>query len=237
MSSDSTAEPMTNITLYQQIVGSLLYLANATRPDISFAVNVLSRYMSAPTVEHFALAKRVLRYLKGTAAYRLTYRRATSKPKIEIYVDSDFGNVLNNDKSITGCMSMIGGCLISWSSRKQSQISTSTCEAEVNALLESVNEAQFLTDILTELQFDVQFEHPILVFNDNQSSRVSTITGGKFSANRQYRLRLGRVREAVRDELIRIEYLQTDLMKADLLTKTFTERKIRDLCKLIEITN
>ena len=232
---DPNAEPFLNITLYQQITGSLLYLANSTRPDISFVVNILCRYMTAPTVEHYALAKRVLRYLKGTAKYRLVYSRTAVKPNVEIFVDSDFGNEINQDKSITGCMSFIGNCLIAWSSRKQSQISTSTCEAEVNALLESVNEAQYLNDILSELQFDSEFNRPILVFNDNQSSRVSCITGGKFSANRQYRLKLGRIRESLRDELIKIHYLSTEQMKADLLTKAFAQSKLLSLCKLIDL--
>jgi hypothetical protein len=231
------AEPFENISWYQQLVGSLIYLANMSRPDIAFSTNILARYLSKPTIEHVQLAKRVLRYLKGTCDRKLIYRKSNSnqKPKIEIYVDADFGNQINNSVSITGIMTFFGDCLINWSCNKQRHISQSTCESEVIAILSAVNESEYFYQLLNELNFIDYIQQPFLVFNDNQSARMSIVTGGKFSANRHYRIRSGRIREAVREQLIKVEYCETNKMKADLLTKAFTKSKLVDLCKLINL--
>lgn len=71
---------------YRELVGSLIYLANATRPDIAFAANLLSRFCTSPKLLHWKIAKRVLRYLNGTMEYHISY---TKENKLKIYVDSD----------------------------------------------------------------------------------------------------------------------------------------------------
>lgn len=72
---------------YRELIGSLIYLANATRPDIVYAANALSRFCSDPGEEHWLLAKRVLRYLKATKTYGIQYEK--SKQKLNAYTDSD----------------------------------------------------------------------------------------------------------------------------------------------------
>ena len=233
---DLAAPLFENIQWFQQLVGCLLYLANCCRPDISFAVNLLCRAMSKPTIEHVALAKRILRYLKGSIDRKLTYARAEKENlQIEVYADADFGNVVNENWSISGVMAFIGGCLVDWTCKRQSTIATSTCEAEVNALLESVNESEFIDGLLQELGLREKFGGSILVFNDNASARLASISGGKFGAGRHYRLKLGRVREALREELITLTYLPSQQMKADLLTKAFTAKRLQELLELCGI--
>lgn len=222
------------ITYYQQLVGSLLYLANASRPDICFAVNLLCRSMHQPLVKHFELAKRVISYLSGTKNFKLIYKKSNVS-KIDLYADADFGNINNDNKSLTGLMVKFNECLISWSSKRQKYISQSTCEAEVNCILDATNETEFLNDLLGEL--DIKINLPMSLYNDNQSPEKSITNGGNFNSNRHYRLRLGRIREAVRIELIKVIYCPTEIMIADLLTKAFTERKLKDLIILIGLVN
>ena len=228
---DDQSPKFENIQLFQQLAGLLLYLANSTRLDIAFPVNILCRHMSQPTSQLFEVGKRILRYLKGTIDYKLKFERST--PMVKIYADSDFGSMINDNKSISGCTTEFGNCTISWSCRKQKQISTSTCEAEVNSIVEAVNEAEYLNSIINELGFESKISSPFIVFNDNQSAQISTISGGKFQSNRHYRLRLGRIREAIRSKLIKLEYCSTEKMKADILTKCFTESRLVALCKLV----
>lgn len=227
----NTSQKFENISLYQQLVGSLLYLANTTRPDLAFTVNLLCRQLSNPTIDHFTLAKRFLRYLKSTIDHKLFFNKSTND--LKIYVDADFANVINDNKSITGVITFFGNSPINWTSRKQKHVSTSTCEAEVNAIIESVNEAQFISELLSEL--NLYNGNPVIVFNDNKSLIVSILTGGNYSSNCHYRLRLGRIREAVENKLIEVRYCQTDQMKADLLTKSFNKCKLDHLCRLVSL--
>ena len=111
-------------------------------------------------------------------------------------------------------------------------MSTSTCESEVNSILDAVNEAEYLNDLIEELDFSSKIQKPI-VYNDNQSANISCVTNGKFQVNRHYRLRLGRIREAVQSKLIDLKFCPSEEMCADLLTKAFAETRLSELCESI----
>ena len=195
-----------DIHWFQQLTGSLLYIANTSRSDIAFPVNLLCKYMSKPTVQLVQLGKRILRFLKGTIQKCLKFERTNGPVQIKIYADAYFGNIINENKSISGLVCMPGNCTIDWSCKKQKQVSTSTCESEVNSILDVVNEAEFLTDLIEKLGFSTKIDQPMIVYNDNQSASVSYVTNGKFQVNRHYRLRLGRIREAIQSKLINLQY-------------------------------
>ena len=118
--------------LYQSMVGSILHLARATRPDISHSVAVVSRYNSSPTVAHFSAVKRILRYLKGTINLSLQYK--VTGQEIIGYSDADWANDLNNRHSTTGNVFVMAGGAISWLSQKQPTVALSTSEAEYMSL-------------------------------------------------------------------------------------------------------
>ena len=102
---------------YQSIVGSLSYAATATRPDIAFAVSALSRYNSRPFTSHLTAAKRVLRYLKGTADLKLVFPRIPVTPSpILGFTDSDFAGDINGRKSQGGYVFQVYNGPVSWKS-------------------------------------------------------------------------------------------------------------------------
>ncbi|GKV47061.1 hypothetical protein SLEP1_g53999 [Rubroshorea leprosula] len=105
-----------NSTLYKQIVGSLMYLTT-TRPDIMHAVSLISRYMESPKEMHLLAAKRILRYLKGTVEYGLFYKKG-EKSDMFGFTDSDFARDVDDRKSTSGYVFMMGTTAVSWSSRK-----------------------------------------------------------------------------------------------------------------------
>ncbi|XP_074099282.1 uncharacterized protein LOC141527613 [Cotesia typhae] len=113
---------------YRELVGSLMYLSVATRPDIAHTVSVLSQFNERPNEEHWGAAKRVLRYLKGTTNLSLVYNRPVDK--ITGYADADWGNDPADSKSYTGYVFLLAGAAISWKSRKQRTVALSTTEAE-----------------------------------------------------------------------------------------------------------
>jgi Reverse transcriptase (RNA-dependent DNA polymerase) len=112
---------------YREALGKLLYLSIATRPDISYAVGVLCRFNDNPGREHWTALKRILRYLKGTTKYKLTYRpSSTSDDPFVTYSDADLGGNVDNSRSTAGFVIAVGGGAVLWSSRLQRHTSLSS---------------------------------------------------------------------------------------------------------------
>ncbi|KAK3908903.1 Retrovirus-related Pol polyprotein from transposon TNT 1-94 [Frankliniella fusca] len=140
---------------YRQIVGSLLYLSNKTRPDLSFSVNHASRYVSNPTAEDIIKIKRILRYLKATVDLGIFYSSQLT-PEMSIlraFSDSDYAQTGGEDKrkSTTGYTLIFAGGPVSWASHKQAIVATATSEAEYIAAAECVKELQYVSTLFSEL--------------------------------------------------------------------------------------
>jgi hypothetical protein len=118
---------------YSQIIGSLMYLASATRPDIAYAVSKLSRFVSNPGSEHWRALERVMHYLVGTMNYGIHYSR---DPKVlEGYSDANWISDVDELKATSGYVFTLGGGAVSWKSCKQTILTRSTMEAELAALV------------------------------------------------------------------------------------------------------
>nr|GFC50325.1 uncharacterized mitochondrial protein AtMg00810-like [Tanacetum cinerariifolium] len=131
LSKDEEGE-LADPTEYRSIVGALGYLTH-TRPDLSFIVGVVSRFMEKPTVKHLEAVKRILRYIKGTLSYGLTYTRGENRVTLTGYSDSDFGKDMNDGKSTGGTAFYMNGNMVTWASQKQRSVALSSCEAEFMA--------------------------------------------------------------------------------------------------------
>ena len=113
---------------YQSMVGSLIYVAMGTRPDIAQAVEAVSKFCSNPTEAHKTAVKRILRYLKKTINLALKYCK-DDKPLIG-YSDADWGGDMDDRRSTTGNVFLLAGGAVSWLSKKQTVVALSTSEAE-----------------------------------------------------------------------------------------------------------
>ncbi|THH12591.1 hypothetical protein EW146_g7551 [Bondarzewia mesenterica] len=114
---------------YRKILGAINYLAVATRPDISYAVQVLGSFAHAPGLRHWKAVKHLCRYLKGTADYGITYDGRQADTRLVGYFDTNYAVELNR-RSSTGWVFLLAGGLIAWSSKKQQSVALSTTEAE-----------------------------------------------------------------------------------------------------------
>lgn len=116
---------------YSQLIGSLLYLSVTTRPDISFSVGALARYMTRPTSIHWQAAKGILKYLAGTTSFGISYGQNDGiKGSVTGFCDADYAGDADTRRSTTGYVFLLNGGAISWSSKQQPTIAASTTEAE-----------------------------------------------------------------------------------------------------------
>jgi len=126
---------------YKEIIGSLMYAATATQPDITFVVLALTQFSHRPSKPHWEATKHVIRYLKGTKDLELTY--GTSNDRIIRYTDTDHASQYHQHL-ILGYTFLIDGGVVSWSSKKQPLVALSTTEAEYIAAAHAVKEALWL---------------------------------------------------------------------------------------------
>ena len=149
----SKEQQIDNISLYQQIIGSLMYAVTGTRPDLAYTVTHLSQFSSSPTQEHLQAAKRVLRFLKGSRSQTLSYRYG--QPLfLEAYCDASHGNCLDSRRSFWGYIFQLGTATISWRCRRQKSVTTSTAEAEYMSLSNTAKHHLWTMRALKELLKD-----------------------------------------------------------------------------------
>ena len=135
-------------TMYQTLMGSLIYLT-LTRPDISYAVDVMSRYMQNPKKPHLEAVPRILRYVKSTLGYGL-YKKGRDC-KLACFCDADYAGNHDTRRSTTGYVFMLRSLEISWCSKRQPTMSLSTTEAEYRVATMATQESTWLMQLLKDL--------------------------------------------------------------------------------------
>ena len=157
---------------YREAIGSLMYLMVSTRPNIAYAISVLSRYSACPSRRHWKAVKRVFRYLKGTMYLSLNLGGEIKDitPMLLGYADADYGGDLNSRKSTSGYIFKLNNSegVISWKAMLQRIVAISTVEAELISAKEAVKEAIALRRLLEDLHY-VQ-KVPTIIYEDNQGT-------------------------------------------------------------------
>lgn len=202
---------------YRELIGCLTYLALASRPDISVAVNFFSRFQSAPTDTHWCHLKRILRYLKGTINLGLMYNRHGEEEPLLGYADADWGSDIQDRRSISGNIFQVFGACVSWMTRKQATISLSSTEAEYISLSQAACEAIWLKNLLEEL--GVVFKHPITLFEDNQSCIHIAEEPRDQKRMKHLDIRYHFIREKIQEGIFKVYYKPTTDQIADIFTK------------------
>jgi Reverse transcriptase (RNA-dependent DNA polymerase) len=214
---------------YRQLVGSLMHLAVTVRPDISFAVGALARYMAEPTTTHWLAAKGVLRYLAGTPSLGITFGGSGGIPlELQGYCDADYAGDTDTRKSTTGYVFLLNSGAVSWQSKRQPTVAASTTEAEYMAAASAIKEGLWLRKLLSDLQLG---SGTISIFADNQSAikllRNPIITGRAKHIDVLHHF----ARERVLRKEVKVTYISTDAMLADMFTKVLSIAKHQLCCK------
>lgn len=202
---------------YASAVGSLMYAMMCTRPDLCFAVGMVSRYQSNPGRDHWVAVKRILRYLKGTSGVALCYHGGSLK--LTGYSDADGSADRDERKSTSGYVFLLGGAAITWCSKKQPCISLSTMEAEYVACTSAVQEAIWLRRFLQSLRITAHVDDAVTVYCDNTAALAYAKDPKYHGRTKHIDTRYHFIRDSIAQGQVVLRHVPTSDMVADPFTK------------------
>ncbi|GJS18526.1 ribonuclease H-like domain, reverse transcriptase, RNA-dependent DNA polymerase [Tanacetum coccineum] len=224
-----TEGTMVNSTEYRSLIGCLRYLLH-TRPDLSYSVGLLSRSMQEPREQHMKAIKQVLRYVKGTKDYGITYMHNEGN-KIHGYSDSSYGVNTTEGKGTTGIIFYYGESPISWSTQKQATVALSSCESEFIAATAATTQALWLKRLLSKLTHTQ--EEKVTIQVDNKSAIALMKNPVFHGRSKHIDTKYHFIRECVERNDIQVEFVSGEYQKADILTKALPKIKFLTMRQLI----
>jgi hypothetical protein len=235
-------------TLYQSMVGSLMYAALGTRPDISFCVAILSKYSAQPLQMHFTAAKRALRYLKKTSKYVLHFPSsngsissngsASSNGTIHGFTDSDWAGSTKTRKSVGGFVFQAsdGASPISWQAKSQTVVALSTLEAEYIACSNATREALWLKRLINDVLSAEKPPGPLLstvpIKCDNQGALNLIDTGVVKAKTKHIDVKFYHSHDEQEKGNVKFTYVPSRENLADLFTKPLPTTHHRELTRM-----
>ena len=227
---------------YRELIGALLYVSNLTRPDISFAVGVLSRHLEHPQDRHWKAAVQLGRYVCNTKHLGLKFKKTSEKTDcltaddigLELYCDADWAADKKGRRSMSGVLIMMLGAPIYWRSVKQKSVAQSTMEAEYVALAEGVKNLMWVKGILGELGIDCS--NPTRVYEDNNAALELAKNPVMHSRAKHIDVKFHFVRDEWEKRSINIIKIETKRQLADILTKSLGKERIEELRTTMGIT-
>ncbi|OQD70189.1 hypothetical protein PENANT_c268G05202, partial [Penicillium antarcticum] len=216
---------------YATAIGSLMYLMVGTRPDIAFALGTLSRFTSQPQSHHQVALQRLLRYVKATQCHRITYRSG----QLIGYTDADFGGSVVTDGaySTSGYVFQLAGAPVSWSSKRQGEVATSTTHAEYIGQYNALLHLQWLRTFLAETQM---YRSPVTnIMADNQSAIALSRNPEFHKRTKHFNVKFHYQRAVLNAGEIGLQYVPTQEQAADGLTKPLGPTAFAKFCSLLGI--
>jgi hypothetical protein len=207
---------------YQRLVGKLIYLSH-TRPDIAYAVNVVSQFMHDPKKPHMDAVERILRYLKSAPGKGLLFSNH-GHLKVEGYTDADWAGSADDRKSTAGYFTFVGGNLVTWRSKKQQVVARSSAEAEFRGMAVGICELLWIKSLLKDLGYEQ--EDAMKLYCDNKSA--IEIAHNPVQHDRTKHVEIDRhfIKEKIEAGIITFPFVKSEQQLADMLTKAVTSRAL-----------
>ena len=217
-------------TKYKSAIGSLIYLAKCTRPDISFAVNKAARKSEEPNESDWKAVTNIFKYIATTKNYKIEYN---GEGDFICFTDSDYGGA-PDFKSTSGGIILMGNSPICWLSKKQTCVATSTAEAEYVSTSVNSKRILWIKNMLKEI---MNYNKPMIIYTDNKASK-KTIENGEINSklkhiNIHYHYNIDNILK----NKIKLEYINTANMLADPLTKDLHGTKMSEFTNKIFVKN
>jgi len=232
-----------NPTHFRSLLGSLMYLAVQTRPDISFAISRIACFAHEPLEQDMEALKRVCLYLKATPKLGLVYMKNSKsinqkfpldREAVIGFSDSDFAEEKSTRRSTTGSIWIFNGTPISWNSKRQDLVTTSSTEAELVALDFVLKEGIWIRNLLQEI--GVIESGPIKILVDNQST-IKIVKGSRITQRTKHiDVKYMFSREMMSSNKLNVEYIESKWNMADCLTKPLPHDGILQLQTLMQGT-
>ena len=212
---------------YQRAIGKLNWLVRGTRADLAFVVHKLSQHCHNPCVRHWNGVQQVFRYLKGSQG--LTLRYARDDQDLLGYSDTDYASDASDRKSTMGYAFILSGAAVTWASRKQQAISTSTTEAEYIGLCNAAKEAVWIRNFLRDVGRSVYASgtNATRILGDNQGALRLVANPEFHSRSKHIDVQYHYVRELLENDTISVDYIRTSEMAADCLTKPLKKVQLK----------
>lgn len=208
---------------YREAVGSLMHLATVSRPDISFAVSLVSRFLNSYNETHWNAVKKIFKYLKETKVYGLYFTRTTEPNVVIGYSDADFANDPNTRHSVTGYVFIKNGGAVTWACQKQQTVALSTTEAEFMAACAATKEVMWIKQLLSDIG---EFNQKSVCLNLDNQSAISVIKNTNFHKRcKHIDIKFHFIKEKYYDKIIELNYVCSDEQYADIFTKPLCKIK------------
>jgi Reverse transcriptase (RNA-dependent DNA polymerase) len=210
-----TRQLLDDASSYRRLIGRLIYLT-ITRPEITYAVNILSQFMHSPRRPHMDAAVRVLRYLKSCPGKGVLMPSENSL-QLSAFCDSDWASCPMTRRSITGYCTFLGNSPISWRTKKQNTVSRSSAEAEYRAMAVATSELMWLKTLLADL--GVHHARPMHLYCDNRVALYIAANPVFHERTKHIEIDCHVIREKVQAGEIQTRFVRTNEQKADIFTK------------------
>lgn len=222
--------PLDKSEPYREAIGSLLYLATISRPDICFAVNYLSRFNNKPMTSHWKMVKRVFQYVKGTTEFGIIFN---GNKELFVYSDSDYGGDLKTGHSTSGVLLLRGGPVV-WFTQKQSIVANSTAEAEYRATISAIDDICWIRRLAAELnQLNVNKPTPHYIDNQSAIHMLNNTHEGKITKGKKH-IEISRkfIQQHIGSTILPVHVKSEDQL-ADIFTKPLLRRNFERLRRKI----
>ncbi|XP_042028346.1 secreted RxLR effector protein 161-like [Salvia splendens] len=217
---------------YASVVGSIMYIMICTRPDLSHALSVTSKYMSDPGKEHWSALKWVLRYLKGSSSCGILFKRCSkvSQEGVVGYCDADYATNLDNRKSQSRYLFTLFGSVVSWKSSLQSVVALSTTEAEYMALTSAVKESFWIQGVAADFGI---VQETVPLFCENSSAICLAQHQYFHERSKHIDVRLHFIRDKVENGRVKVVRIDTLHNPAHMFIKVLGRDKFEHCKELI----
>jgi hypothetical protein len=222
----STSTPV-NTSSFRSVIGSLMYLACGTRPDLSYAVNLLARFSQNPSEEHWAALDHLVGYIKKNARRGIQFNSAP--PSVKLYVDAGWGG--KHERSTSGFILLHYGNPIAWGSKRQDVVAMSTCAAEYVALSIATQNLANLKIVLDDIDPVTDYE----ILCDNQAAVLVATDNASRKKIRYLQRAFYFVNDFVRQNQVKLYWISNTTQLADVFTKRLAATKHREALSDINI--
>ncbi|KAI3790529.1 hypothetical protein L2E82_03631 [Cichorium intybus] len=210
---------------YASAIGSIMYAMLCTRPDVSYALSMTSRYQQNPGEAHGTAVKNILKYLRRTREMFLIYGGSEENISVKCYTDASFQTDRDDSRSQSGCVFILNGGAVSWRSSKQDVVAQSTTESEYIAASEATKEVVWIRKFIEDLGVVPSIQDPVEIFCDNEGAIAQAKEPRSHQRTKHIQRRFNYIRDEVKRGDICIRKVHTDQNLANPFTKPLPQGK------------